>query len=96
VRRARTSAKEGSLFFLLCVQSSAWFSSIVGGTGGVGGDGEGEGDRPATVSGRERRRQPHSGKLRIPQPCPLLPPTTTTHSKDVGVGKSFLPSRTGN
>jgi hypothetical protein len=93
VRRARTSAKEGSLFFLLCVQSSAWFSSIVGGTGGVGGDG----GRGRPTSDGEREGEKATTTLRqTPDTATLLPPTTTTHSKDVGVGKSFLPSRTGN
>lgn len=52
MRRARTSAKEGNLFCLLWVQSSFGFSSIVDGARGVRRDGEGDDDRPRTVSGR--------------------------------------------
>ena len=44
MRWARTSAKEGSLLFVIRVRSSAWFSSIVCGAGEVGEDGEDEGD----------------------------------------------------
>jgi len=81
VRRAKTSAKEGNLFFLLCVQSSTCFSSIVGDTSGILGDGGDDEDRPRTVSGTERERTTAHfnvvGKLRIPQPrLPRLPATT--------------------
>ena len=82
VRRAKTSAKEGSLFFLLCVQSSTCFSSIVGDASGVRGDEGDDEDRPRTVSGTERERTTAHfnvavGKLRIPQPrLPRLPATT--------------------
>ena len=48
MRRARTSAKEGSLFFLLCVQSSACFSSILDDRGGAG---RGAGGRRPTKNG---------------------------------------------
>lgn len=48
VRRARTSAKEGSLFFLLCVQSSGCFSSILDDGGGAG---RGLGGRGPTKNG---------------------------------------------
>lgn len=72
MRRARTSAKEGSLFALLCVQSSACFSSIVGDAGGVG-RGRGERRRLTRDGDREGERvTTHfnvvAGKLRVLQP----------------------------
>lgn len=93
MRRARTSAKEGSLFFLLCVQSSTCFSSIVGDercwvvTGGR--------RRSAADGERGRETTTHfnvvAGKLRTPRPL-----ATTTYSKDVDVGKSSLSCRARN
>jgi len=77
VRRARTSAKEGSLFFLLCVKSSGCFSSILGDGGGVG-RGLG-GRRPTKNGGRWEEREATLQRRHRQTPDTATSPTATAY-----------------